>query len=286
MHVISVIIPVYNAEDYIEKAIKSALIQEEVGEVIVVDDGSTDDSLAFCIELAKKDDRIQIYQHADKKNHGRSASRNLGILNAKKNYIAFLDADDYYLPLRFKSDMKALREKEIDGVYNAISAHYYDSYEGEKMAWLNLTTLSEKIPPENLFENMSPIGIKGWFHADGLTVKKLVFDKTGLFDESLKVAEDTHMWSKMALTCSLSPGIIDKPVAMRGIHNMNIIFDKILYRQEKEKMYKSLLDFACSVQADKNRIALIKKRKRRYINKSYKIKLAEVLKKAGLLKAT
>jgi glycosyltransferase involved in cell wall biosynthesis len=274
---ISVIIPVYNAAKFIEKAVESVLIQPEVSEILIVDDGSTDNSLAICTGKANKEERIKVLQHPDKKNHGRSATRNLGIKMAQGDYIAFLDADDYYLPGRFKQDIALLAETDTDGVYNAVSAHYYETYKGQKPEWLELTTVTGIIPPEHLFEEMSPIGDKGWFHADGLTVKKTIFQKAGLFDEQLSVAEDTHMWSKMALTGRLLPGVISKPVAMRGIHSANVIFDKKLYRSEKKKMYNSLLNFARKTEADKHHIELIRKRRRHFLFQSYKYKLAKTL---------
>jgi glycosyltransferase involved in cell wall biosynthesis len=77
---VSVIIPVYNAEQFIEKAIASALFFTEVKEVVVINDGSTDGSLELLRQLRKKDDRLNIYHHKGAVNKGRSASRNLGIL--------------------------------------------------------------------------------------------------------------------------------------------------------------------------------------------------------------
>ena len=73
---ISVIIPVYNAAAYIEKAVTSALLHNEVKEVVLVNDGSTDDSLAILQKLQQSDTRIKIYQHENNSNKGRSASRN------------------------------------------------------------------------------------------------------------------------------------------------------------------------------------------------------------------
>ena len=114
MCLISVIIPVYNSEMYIQKAIESVLEQPEDIEIVIVDDGSTDSSLAICKNMGSKIERIKVFQHPDKKNHGRSASRNLGIENSKGKFIAFLDADDYYLPNRFVNDLKLLKEEELN----------------------------------------------------------------------------------------------------------------------------------------------------------------------------
>ena len=90
----SVIIPIYNKEKDVETTIKSVLNQTYIDyEVILVDDGSTDNSLD--IVNAIEDDRIQIFT---KQNEGVSKTRNYGITKAKAEYIAFLDADDYWYP--------------------------------------------------------------------------------------------------------------------------------------------------------------------------------------------
>jgi glycosyltransferase involved in cell wall biosynthesis len=76
---ISVITPVYNAEKFIAKAVESALQFDEVFEVILVEDGSPDNALEICKNLSEKHDRVKLYQHDDKKNHGAGASRNLAL---------------------------------------------------------------------------------------------------------------------------------------------------------------------------------------------------------------
>ena len=101
---VSVIIPVFNVEQFVEKAIISALQQPEVFEVVVVNDGSTDNSLQIITKLQAEYSRVKLCHHPNLVNKGRSASRNLGIKKAICNYIAFLDADDYYLENRFTND--------------------------------------------------------------------------------------------------------------------------------------------------------------------------------------
>jgi glycosyltransferase involved in cell wall biosynthesis len=94
---ISVVIPVFNAERYVESAVESALRQKETAEVILVEDNSPDNALMICEQLSKLNPRVQLLRHSDGKNHGAGESRNLGIRAARSDYIAFLDADDYYL---------------------------------------------------------------------------------------------------------------------------------------------------------------------------------------------
>lgn len=90
---ISVIIPVYNVEKYLNKSIESVIKQtyKEL-EIILVDDGSTDSSGKICDEFAQKDDRIKVIH---KKNGGLSDARNAGISEAKGKYLGFIDSDDY-----------------------------------------------------------------------------------------------------------------------------------------------------------------------------------------------
>ena len=238
---VSVVIPVYNGALFIEIAIHSVLQQPEVIEVVVIDDGSSDKTSDIVQQLQSKDSKILIYHHKNKENRGRSASRNLGIKKASGNYIAFLDADDFYLENRFKNDKHFFDEnKETDGVYNAISAHFYRASTPLEETKLRLTTITDIIPPKALFETLLYYK-KGHFSIDGLTVKKGVFDTVGYFNEALKVAEDTELFYRMALKCQLQTGTIDKPVAMRGVHDANVFNNKDLYNESKLKVYESLI---------------------------------------------
>lgn len=89
----SIIIPVYNVKDYIDKSLNSVISQTEKDfEAIVVDDGSTDESSLKCDEFSKKDKRIKVIH---KNNGGLSDARNEGVKKAKGDYIIFLDSDDY-----------------------------------------------------------------------------------------------------------------------------------------------------------------------------------------------
>jgi glycosyltransferase involved in cell wall biosynthesis len=205
---VSVIIPVYNADQYLRRAVTSVLDQEEVTEILIVEDGSKDNSMEICFQLATSDARITLLQHPGKKNRGVSASRNLGIKSATNEYIAFLDADDYYLPNRFKTTLQCFSvNNTIKGVYELVGIHSDELL-------VKPYSLIEEVSPDELFENLQPIGHKVWFHIDGLTVKKSIFEGTGFFNESLKTSEDTFQWFKMALTQTMFPGNIKEPVAL------------------------------------------------------------------------
>ncbi|NJX15035.1 glycosyltransferase family 2 protein [Tamlana crocina] len=242
---VSVIIPVYNAEAFLEKAIKSALQQPEVLEVIVVNDGITDGSLEITEGLKQKDSRVKIYHHKNNVNRGRSASRNLGIEKASANYIAFLDADDYFLPNRFAND-KQIFEKfaDAEGVYNAVGFHFYREASVQELKKHTLYTVTREIEPQKLFKTLL-YGKAGHFHIDGLTVKSSIFNKTGGFNKKLVVAEDSEMFWKMAITSQLYTGIIKEPLAIRGVHDDNIFDQTDVYKIYTIKMYEALITW-CS----------------------------------------
>ena len=97
---ISVIIPVYNVEKYVASSIDSVLRQEVTNfEILLVDDGSTDGSASICDDYATRDSRIRVIH---KSNGGVSSARNMGLDNARGEWIAFLDADDWFAPDTFE----------------------------------------------------------------------------------------------------------------------------------------------------------------------------------------
>jgi len=114
MSVISVVVPVYNQERFLEKCIDSLLGQTYTElEIILVDDGSTDKSGAICDVYAKKDARIKVIH---KVNGGLSDARNAGIDIASGDYIAFVDSDDYVAPQMYERMYGALVENQADMV--------------------------------------------------------------------------------------------------------------------------------------------------------------------------
>ena len=93
---ISIIVPIYKAEAFIARCIDSILVQTyQDWELLLVDDGSPDDSGKICDEYAAKDARIQVFH---KPNGGVSSARNLGLKKAIGDWVSFIDADDYLLP--------------------------------------------------------------------------------------------------------------------------------------------------------------------------------------------
>lgn len=122
---ISVIIPCYNAESYIADAIESVIIQSFTNwEIIVVDDCSTDNSVAVIKRYCSQDHRIK-YLRTACSSGSPTLPRNIGIEHSRGRYIAFLDSDDLWLPRKLEEQMKCIAKKEV--------AIVFSNY--EKMDW-------------------------------------------------------------------------------------------------------------------------------------------------------
>lgn len=242
---ITVIIPAFNVEKYIRKSVLSALEQNEVREVIVVDDGSTDNTWSILNELKSKEiSRLTILQHPKGINKGRSASRNLGLNNAKFDFIAFLDADDYYLPNRFKQELQIFNiDNSVDVVYNAVGYHFYRNLDSNEQNYFKrLNTVTRPIDLENQYECLLN-STYGYLHLNGITLKKSLLNNKILFNEKLKVTEDSEFILKLALTSKFAAGDIYTEVARRGIHHSNIYNNDVLYSFWNIKLYESLISW-------------------------------------------
>ena len=238
---VAVIIPVYNAEKFIEQAVHSALIQKEVVQVILVEDGSSDDSLKVCRTLQKSSPKVDLLQHPDGQNHGAGASRNLGLLRAQAPFISFLDADDYYLENRFATNQKIFAEfPDADGLYGAARVHFsslaarkqFAEYGGEPL----LITMKPGIPPADLFYRLLQ-GRSGFFHLSSLILKRDSLSKKKIsFDESMEIAQDVDFMFQLAARCTLYHSQMETPAIIRRIHENNRIFDR-----SKELFYRTYL---------------------------------------------
>lgn len=243
---ISVIIPVYNAEKYITQAVESALQFEEVYEVILVEDQSPDNALAVCKLLSEKYDRVKLFQHPDKGNHGAGASRNLAFEKSTGDFIAFLDADDYFLPNRFDAERDLFKNIDVEGVYGALGVHYYSEKAREQYFGIfgdRLTTVYKKHDPQDVFRGQLGMnGSFGLFSIDALTIRKSALDKkmAPFMKTHLRLHQDTEFLFRLSYYLNLYPGILDKAVAMRGVHENNRI-TKIDSGKVKPSISKVLL---------------------------------------------
>lgn len=122
---LSVIVPIYNAEQYLEKCIESLINQTfQNMELILVDDGSTDHSLNICRKYQYRDQRIKVIT---KKNGGLIHARKTGLTAASGDFIGFVDSDDWVEPVMYEELMKHMIEEECDLVSSGIIRDYENS---------------------------------------------------------------------------------------------------------------------------------------------------------------
>jgi glycosyltransferase involved in cell wall biosynthesis len=245
---ISVLIPVYNAVSYIKQAVDSAISQPETSEIILVEDGSTENDWDVCQQLTHLHTNIKLYRHPDGKNHGAAVTRNLAFQKSTCDFIAFLDADDYYLPGRFSVAKELLKgDPNLDGVYEPIAIYLED--EAGTQRWhaagkptpdLYMTT--RRVSPEDLFEALV-MGGSGNFHLNGLVIKRSVYEKAGMQDENLIIHQDAAFMIKAAAVAKLTPGRMDQPVAMRRVHAQN----RISAPRSKSSIYKLRIKYRHSL---------------------------------------
>ncbi|MDR6922900.1 MULTISPECIES: glycosyltransferase family 2 protein [Chryseobacterium] len=237
---VSVIIPVYNAAGLLEKAVTSAFQLEEVKEIILIEDGSTDDSLKVCRKLAAENSRIRLFQHPDGENRGAAATRNLGIEKASEEFITFLDADDFYLPNRFDAEKEIFKSSNIEGVFGAIGTEYLTEKGKQefqsKFQNVSLSTVNYPAEGEDVFRGLLRLSPKFFgtsIPLNTLTIKKQSLDRHGLrFNPALRLHQDTEFTIRLAYHCYLKTGIIDRAIAMRGIHDNNRITKIVRYTPE------------------------------------------------------
>ncbi|MBV9962240.1 MAG: glycosyltransferase family 2 protein [Parafilimonas sp.] len=181
---ISVIIPVYNAEDTIYSALNSISQQTEGKfEVIVVNDGSTDKSLEAIYAFKKTNSHLNVIV-IDKSHEGVSATRNIGLQLASGNYIAFLDADDEWHPEKTLKQLAILKETaEAD----LVGCHFKPL-----VAEPALNSFSYITSKEMLFKN--------FFQTSTVLMKRKVFDAVGFFERSLSYGEERNYFLRASKT--------------------------------------------------------------------------------------
>jgi glycosyltransferase involved in cell wall biosynthesis len=166
---ISVIIPCYNVETYIEEGLLSVLNQTlPAREIICIDDGSTDNTIQIIRNLQEKFPN-KIYLYLNEKNRGATYTRNRGLAIAKGDFIQFFDADDILLPDKFEHQIKIISEcsfspdiivndfqrKNIDGTFETYTFPADDAWCGLLEGRLGVTT-------SNLYRRENVIAVRGW----------------------------------------------------------------------------------------------------------------------------
>jgi glycosyltransferase involved in cell wall biosynthesis len=216
---ISVIIPLHNKENFIIHTINSVLNQTYSDiEIIVIDDGSTDDSITLIKSL--NNNKIQLYSTV---NGGASKARNIGVTYSKGDWIAFLDADDEYHPDFIKNIVEFINDNQGSNLAFVGSNYYY----GNNKDIANNSINSGIYNYFELFKNL-----KSPNNTSSTVVDRMKFLEVNGFPEGIRHFEDWITWFKLANTGSF--GYIDKPLSTynevsnsisKTLQNFNILYN-------------------------------------------------------------
>lgn len=204
---ISIIIPVYNSTLYLKQCVESILAQTYHNfEILLVDDGSTDDSPMLCDEYAQKDDRIVTIH---KQNGGTSDARNVGLEKASGDYITFMDNDDYWSdPDALCDIIKVISETEPDVVMHANMVYWQDKNRTVNPSSFDRTLVSGKKRKEAV-ENLIKAGMLSVTVWTKLVKTSLIREHDLYFKKGIR-NEDTD-WIARMLICAERFEWYDKP---------------------------------------------------------------------------
>ena len=262
---ISVIVPVYNVEKYLSRCIDSLIRQSYSNiEILLVDDGSKDESLSICKEYEAKDSRIHVFH---KENEGLGLTRNYGVEQATGEYITFVDSDDYLTLDAIDSMVKTAVETDADVV---IASHYYKNKKQEIELSERLycgTEIKEILMVHMMGNNGNQLDALS-YTAWGKLYKKEIFTKNRLLFPS----ERKLIWEDLAFSVEAYPlcekvYILHKPVyyycfnegSLTHTYKPNKInLVMILYRYMKKRIQELNLSADAKFRLDTNFIGHIR----------------------------
>ena len=204
----SVIIPLYNKAPYIRKALESVLAQTYTDyELIVIDDGSTDDSAEIAEEVLQEATphrpiASSPYRLLKQANAGVSAARNNGVAASNGDYVAFLDADDWWEPTYLERMAQLINDYLDAGLY---ACNYYYHKDGVNIIKVDIPTGYFNYPKEYFKNFAMPV----WTGAT--MIPRKVYDEMGGFPVGIKLGEDFLLWSKIALCYPVA--FLNEPLA-------------------------------------------------------------------------
>lgn len=182
---VSVLMPVYNEEDNVVRAIKSVIAQTYRNwEFVIVDDGSTDRTPTILKEFSESDPRIKVIRN--ERNMGITASLNRGLKACKGEYIARLDADDWYHPEKLEEQVRFLEEHPDHGMVGTFFTLVYD--DGREIR------VSLPVKHENILKRMA---YRNSFCHSCVTFRREVLEVAGYYDEKLKYAQDYDLYFRV-----------------------------------------------------------------------------------------
>ena len=236
---LSVVIPTFNRAKLLQRALESVFSQTVLPyEVIVVDDGSTDNTK----EIVKNFPATYLYQ----KNKGVSSARNLGIKNSSGDVIAFLDSDDEWLPTKIQTQLPCHDNKTLFSHTEEIWIK--DNKEIKQKAH------HKKPDGECFYENINFCKIA----PSTVMIDKYVFEKVGYFDENLEVCEDFDMWLRVLKQTPIK--LIKIPLTKKYAgHNNQLSFKYFaMDRYRVQALLKHLPDKKIKLEIEKKLSIMIK----------------------------
>ena len=226
----SVIIPLYNKAPYVRKALESVCAQTYRDyELIVINDGSTDNSAIVADEYLKATDGID-YQIINQPNDGVSAARNNGVAASQGDYVAFLDVDDWWEPTYLERMAQLINDYPDAGLY-ACNYVYYKP--GKTHVALHIPTGYINYPKAYYESDAMPV----WTGA--AMIPRQVYDEMGGFPLGIKLGEDFLLWAKIALRYPMA--FLNEPLAwynndvpatLRATRNLHKPEHHMLFRLE------------------------------------------------------
>mgnify|MGYP002514814989 FL=1 len=184
MELISVVIPVYNVEKYIRKALDSVIGQTYANlEIITVDDGSPDNSGKICDEYAAKDSRIKVIH---KENGGVSSARNAGISLASGKWLYFMDPDDWIEPNALELALKKAKETDADAVF----FDYEKVYPNHSVKYSSLNAAQTDKTFFDDLTNLNTLIVYAGGSVCCLFIKSACVKNKVAFNQSVKIGED------------------------------------------------------------------------------------------------
>lgn len=224
---ISIIVPTYNYAHFIVDCLESIFSQTYKDfEVIVVDDGSTDDTAQV---LEKYKGRIR-YIHQE--NRGLPAARNTGIRAAQGEYLAFLDSDDLWLPNKLDEQIRVLRNDADMGIIFSDASAF-----NERGVMRESILKEENICTGFCFQRLF---MGNYLVMPTVMIRKRCLEKSGLFDESLTAVEDYDLWLRISLYYKI--GFVSKILAQYRVHPSNMSKDFYLLVDNEIKVIQKIID--------------------------------------------
>lgn len=216
---ISVIVAAYNAEEYLAEALDSIFSQDyQSQEVIVVDDGSTDETAA----IAKSHPKVHyVWQH----NQGNGMARNTGLSHTAGELISFLDADDIWLPGKSSIEAEYLAHHPESGCVIASMRNFLQSGAAQPF-WVSDEMLSQDCKA---------------YHLGTLMAHRWVFQQVGNFDPALAFSTDLD-WFARLIESRIEFGALPDVLLRRRIHATNMTAGNTLPEQHRVRMLKRSID--------------------------------------------